>query len=330
MSIRNSFSIEYLFVVTQALFVTVLWSSSWVIIKYGLEEVPPIFFSGLRYMTASILLVVVIFSKQEYRNTVINLNRKNWTQLILYGLIFIAFTQGSMYIALDLLPAITVSLVLNFTIFIVVILSAFLLKEIPSIFQMIFILIGLVGVIIYFYPINIPLNELLGLVILCFGVLSNAISTILGRSVNRAKKIPPIIISGLSMLFGSVLLLTLGFVLEDIPNLSLISIFYILWLSIVNTALAFTLWNKTMQKLRAMDSALINSAMLPQTVFLALIFLGEIPNLLEWVGLVLLAGSMIIIQINQAKHEKVNNELFWMMSGTISHPIKETQIKKQV
>jgi len=304
LSIRKSFSIEYLIAVTQALFVTVLWSSSWVIIKFGLEDIPPIIFSGLRYITASIILVIVIFSKQEYRKNVINLNRKNWTQLILYGLIFIAFTQGSMYIALDLLPAITVSLVLNFTIFIVVILSAFLLKEVPSILQIAFIAIGLIGILIYFYPIDIPQNELLGLVVICFGVFANAIASIMGRSINRAKQIHPIIITGLSMVFGSVLLLMLGFMLEGIPNLSFTSIFYILWLSIINTALAFTLWNKSMQKLRAIDSTLINSAMLPQTVLLALIFLGEMPDLLEWVGLGLLTGSMIIVQISQAKYDK--------------------------
>jgi len=304
LSIRKSFSREYLIAVTQALFVTVLWSSSWVIIKFGLEDIPPIIFSGLRYITASIILVIVIFSKQEYRKNVINLNRKNWTQLILYGLIFIAFTQGSMYIALDLLPAITVSLVLNFTIFIVVILSAFLLKEVPSILQIAFIAIGLIGILIYFYPIDIPQNELLGLIVICFGVFANAIASIMGRSINRAKQIHPIIITGLSMVFGSVLLLMLGFMLEGIPNLSFTSIFYILWLSIINTALAFTLWNKTMQKLRAIDSTLINSAMLPQTVLLALIFLGEMPDLLEWVGLGILAGSMIIVQISQAKYDK--------------------------
>lgn len=304
MSIRKSFSIEYLIAVTQALFVTVLWSSSWVIIKFGLEDIPPIIFSGLRYITASIILVIVIFSKQEYRKNVINLNRKNWTQLILYGLIFIAFTQGSMYIALDLLPAITVSLVLNFTIFIVVILSAFLLKEVPSILQIAFIAIGLIGILIYFYPIDIPQNELLGLIVICFGVFANAIASIMGRSINRAKQIHPIIITGLSMVFGSVLLLMLGFMLEGIPNLSFTSIFYILWLSIINTALAFTLWNKSMQKLRAIDSTLINSAMLPQTVLLALIFLGEMPDLLEWLGLGLLTGSMIIVQISQAKYDK--------------------------
>jgi drug/metabolite transporter (DMT)-like permease len=213
-----------------------------------------------------------------------------------------------MYIALSLLPAITVSLVLNFTIFIVVILSALLLKETPSVLQLVFIAIGLIGVIIYFYPIDLPLNEFMGLIVVSIGVIANALASILGRGINRAKNISPIIITALSMVFGSIALLTFGLGLEGFPNLSLISIFYILWLSVVNTALAFTLWNKTMQKLRAIDSTLINSAMLPQTVILALLFLGEMPDILEWGGLFLLAVSMIVVQVSQATRESSQKE----------------------
>ncbi len=308
MQINTTLSIEYLFAVVQALFVTVLWSSSWVIIKFGLEEIPPIIFSGFRYVTASVILVILIFSNHKYRDEIIKLNQRNWIQLAVYGLIFITITQGSMYIALSLLPAITVSLVLNFTIFIVVILSALLLKEIPSVLQLIFILIGLIGVIIYFYPIDLPLNEFIGLIVVSIGVIANALASILGRGINRAKNISPIIITALSMVVGSVALLIFGLIFEGLPTLSLISIFYILWLSIVNTAFAFTLWNKTMRKLRAIDSTLINSAMLPQTVLLALVFLGEIPEILEWFGLFLLAGSMIVVQVSQAKSESTQNE----------------------
>ncbi|MFX0085217.1 MAG: DMT family transporter [Candidatus Hodarchaeota archaeon] len=308
MQIKTTFSIDYLFAVVQALFVTVLWSSSWIIIKFGLEEIPPIIFSGFRYVTASVILLVVIFSNHKYRDEIIKLNQSNWVQLAIYGLIFITITQGSMYIALSLLPAITVSLVLNFTIFIVVILSALLLKEIPSVLQLIFILLGLIGIIIYFYPIDLPLNEFIGLIVVSIGVISNALALILGRGINRAKNISPIIITALSMVIGSAALLIFGLIMEGLPNLSLISIFYILWLSIVNTAFAFTLWNKTMQKLRAIDSTLINSAMLPQTVLLALIFLGEMPEILEWFGLFLLAVSMIVVQVSQAKRESAQNE----------------------
>ena len=39
--------------VLQALLVTFLWSTSWVLIKFGLTGIPPLTFAGLRYSLAS-------------------------------------------------------------------------------------------------------------------------------------------------------------------------------------------------------------------------------------------------------------------------------------
>ena len=300
---NKTISTDYLLAVIQAIFVTVLWSSSWVIIKFGLEDIPPVIFSGLRYTSASFILLFAIFIKEENRKQVFNLPKMKWIELIIYGLIFISFTQGAMFIALDLLPAITVSLMLNFTICVVIVLSAILLKEKPSVLQVTLIIFGLMGALLYFYPIIFPFSELIGLIVISIGVLANALASILGRSINRAKNLPPLIVTGLSMAFGSLAFLAFGLLFEGVPQLSVLSIAYILWLSIVNTAFAFTLWNKTMQKLRAVDSTLINSTMLPQITFLAIIFLGEYPTQLELVGLIILAASIMLVQFNQAQKE---------------------------
>jgi len=41
----------------QALLVTFLWSTSWVLIKYGLDEIPALTFAGLRYTAAFLILL---------------------------------------------------------------------------------------------------------------------------------------------------------------------------------------------------------------------------------------------------------------------------------
>jgi len=46
-------------------------------------------------------------------------------------------------------------------------------------------------------------------------------------------------------------------------------------LAIVNAAFAFTLWNKSLQMLTAVESSIINGTMLPQIAILAWIFLNE-------------------------------------------------------
>jgi drug/metabolite transporter (DMT)-like permease len=46
--------------IAQALLVTFLWSTSWVLIKVGLSdlELPPLSFAGLRYLLAALILLL--------------------------------------------------------------------------------------------------------------------------------------------------------------------------------------------------------------------------------------------------------------------------------
>jgi drug/metabolite transporter (DMT)-like permease len=292
--------------VGEAVFVTVLWASSWVIIKFGLEEIPPITFSGFRYIIAAVILLAIVLSKKEYRTSMQAKEKKWWGTLALYGIIFVSITQGAQFVGLDRLDAISVSILLNLTPIVVLFLGALMLREIPSLRQSVFIVLVVVGAMIYFYPLDLNTSEMVGLVVVIIGVIANALSSILGRAINSKRDSPPIVITAVSMTIGAAILVVVGLVAEGVVVLSPLSILYILWLSVVNTAFAFTLWNKAMQTLRAVDSAIINSTMLPQIVILSIVFLGEMPDLVDWFGLILLALSVAAVQVLQAR--KVANE----------------------
>ncbi|UCE13354.1 MAG: EamA family transporter [Candidatus Heimdallarchaeota archaeon] len=300
------FSKDYLIVLVEALFVTILWSSSWVIIKFGLEEVPPILFAGLRYSLGAFVLFIFIITKEDHRHTIKIQSKRWWILIAAYGIFFIAITQGGQFIALKLLPAITVSFVLNLTPFLVIFLSIILLKENPSRLELFFFLMAFIGLVFYFLPIDFSRVSVLALLVIFAEVISNAFSSILGRAVNRTKSTPPVIVTGLSMAIGSIILLLVGIGIDGIYlifSLSLLSVFYIVWLAVVNTAIAFTIWNRVMQKLRAMDISIINSTMLPQIVILSMIFLGEMPLLKEWLGLGLIGISTLLVQFTQARRD---------------------------
>ena len=117
------------FTIFQAFFVTILWSSSWPIIKFGLKEIPPLFFAGMRYVIASLILLVYVLSFPKYRQEIRNLSRRWWLKLVFYGIIFYSITQGAQFLGLKYLPAITVSLLLSFTPIIVLFFANIVLKE---------------------------------------------------------------------------------------------------------------------------------------------------------------------------------------------------------
>ena len=131
------------------------------------------------------------------------------------------------------------------------------------------------------------------------GVLANAVSALLGRHLNRSAHIPAITITSTSMSIGSVILLATGIAIQGLPTLSLQSWGIILWLALVNTAFAFTLWNHTLRDLSAMESSIINSAMMIQIPVLALIFLGEQISLQAGIGMLLAGLGIVMAQLRR-------------------------------
>ncbi|MCO6473703.1 MAG: DMT family transporter [Melioribacteraceae bacterium] len=290
--------------ILQALLVTLLWSSSFIIIKLGLDEIPPILFAGLRYILAFIILLIVSLSKQKFEE-VKSFSRKDWINLIALGIVFYTLTQGAQFLGLSLLPSVTVSLMLNFTPIVVAVLAIFFLKEFPSIRQWFGTILFLAGVLVYFLPLIEDHNPLLGIIIMAGGILSNAGAAVLGRNINRTAHISPLIITTISMGIGSVILFTVGAISEGIPSISFTNILLLLWLAVINTAFAFTLWNVTLQKLTAMESSIINGTMLFQIAFLAWIILGESITMKEGVGIVIAALGAVLVQLKK----KINKDI---------------------
>jgi len=284
--------------ILQALLVTLLWSSSFVIIKLGLDEIPPILFAGLRYFLAFVVLLVISLSKQKLEE-VKSFSRKDWINLISLGIVFYTLTQGAQFLGLSLLPSVTVSLMLNFTPIVVAVLAIFFLKEFPSVRQWFGTLLFLAGVLFYFLPLIEDHNPVLGIIIMSGGVLANAGAAILGRNINRTAHISPLIITTISMGIGSIILFATGTISEGIPPISITNILLLIWLAVVNTAFAFTLWNVTLQKLTAIESSIINGTMLFQIAFLAWIFLGESITLKEGIGIIIAAFGAVLVQLKK-------------------------------
>jgi drug/metabolite transporter (DMT)-like permease len=278
--------------------VTFLWSSSFIIIKWGLVEIPPITFAGLRYIIAFICFIPFVF-KKKYIAEIKQLKSTQWKKLILLGIVFYTFTQGTQFLGLSLLPSVTVSLMLNFTPIIVAILGIFFLSEKPTFLQWFGATLFIVGIVTYFFPISLTGNQALGLFIMTIGVIANSISAILGRDINRSKNISPLVVTFVSMGIGAIILLSIGLILDGFPVISLKTWLFILWLAIINTAFAFTLWNLTLRSLTAMESSIINGTMLIQIAILAWVFLGESISLQEGIGMLIAVIGAVFVQIKR-------------------------------
>jgi drug/metabolite transporter (DMT)-like permease len=290
-----------------ALLVTFLWSTSFVIIKIGLAEIPPLTFAGLRYSIAFVCLLPLAFTNKN-REQIKKLNHKDWLKLFLLGVLFYAFTQGTQFVGLSLLPAVTVSLWLNFTPLIVAVMAIFLIKEFPTTLQWFGVIIFLIGIFIYFLPVELIQNQVIGLFVMTAGVFANSASAVLGRSINRDSKINPLVVTIISMGIGSIILLISGVLIQGLPPISFQNVLFLFWLAIINTALAFTIWNFTLRTLSAMESSIINGTMLIQIAVLAWVFLGEEITIKEGLGMLIAALGVLLIQLKLRKQKTLINK----------------------
>ncbi len=286
--------------ILQAIFVTFLWSTSWVLIKIGLRgDLPAISFAGMRYALAFLCLVPFVLFNPKQRAALKNLTAREWVNLSLLGVVLYTVTQSLMYVSLDYLPSAMVSLVLNLTSVFIAISGMFLLKERPTSLQWIGVGLSAVGMGVYFLPIALEHRQVIGLLFAAACMAGNVASGLFGRKVNRGQSIPPLIVTFVSMGIGAALMLVIGGATQGFGHPTGTDWLIIAWLAVINTAVTFTLWNVTLRTLTAVESSILNSLMLPQIAVLSLLFLGETLSGKDLLGLALVFAGVIIVQLRR-------------------------------
>ena len=281
-----------------ALLVTFLWASSFILIKFGLQGgIPPITFAGLRYSLAFLCLLILVLFNPTHRSAFRSISHAMWMKLILLGILFYSITQGANFISLSLLPANTVSLIYNFGPFFIALASGLITKEKPSRVQWMGVLLSMSGALVYFLPLENSTGEILGYVAAVISVMAYAISSLLGRQVNLHSGLSPIVVTTISMGVGGLLLFISGGLSQGFGQLDLTQWLIIGWLAVVNTAFAFTMWNKTLRTLNAVEASLINNTILIQVAILSWLFLDDSLNLKQFFAMLLVITGMIIVQI---------------------------------
>ena len=284
--------------IMQALLVTVLWSSSWVIIRFGLdrEGLDPLTFAGLRYTTGAVVLWLVAVRTAESRSR-LQVGRPALIRLVLLGLVMYTLTQGAQFVALDRQPAATSSLVLSMTPLMVAVLAGVFLGEKPTAGQFVGAVLVAAGAGLYFGGALGATAA--GMVAAVVGLAANAVASMLGRAENRRAETTPLTTTVVSMSVGASVLLVGGLAIEGAPAITVRAAIAIAWLGVVNTALAFTLWNRTLQFLSATESSVINNTMLIQIAVLAWIFLDEAPDAVQVAGIVVVSAGIGLATIRR-------------------------------
>ena len=255
--------------------ICLIWGSTWLAIKLGLDTLTPLISAGLRFSIASILIIIILqFRRTTIQNDVASIK-------IYFFLAYFSFVIPFwlVYWAEQYIPTGLTSVLFAIFPFSVFLFSLLLLKsEAVDKFKFISVVLGFIGIVIIFSDgLHVDLeNHLLGLLAVLASAILQGLSSVTikkwGGHLNPfSMNAPPLFIAGVSMIILSLLFEDSSTWIFNIPAVLSIS-----YLAIIGTILAFTIYYWLLQRINAVILSLSSFITPIIAVILGWIFLDEI------------------------------------------------------
>ncbi|MFE5318219.1 DMT family transporter [Paenibacillus sp. NPDC056579] len=299
--------------ITAAVFVTLLWSSSYILNQYAfVEGVGPYTLAGMRYSAAAFTLWVVLrlrdqkHAQRKRGHEVQSVNRKlsqgkwklTWKDNLFLGITGFILAQGLQYAGQFYLTPMQSNMFLSVgNMLFLLLIDAFWLRELNNRATFLAVLAAMAGIVIYYYPWHLAQSSLIGIVLILISCVGNVVHLTYSRYLLTRKQTAPSALVLTPMLIGAAGMLLAGFILEGIPPYSLKLMLILIWLGPINGALAFTLWAWSQKQLRAYESSLINNLMLLEVALMDILFLGRSITYLQAGSLCITGTAIVAVQL---------------------------------
>ena len=273
----------------------VVWSSTWLAIKIGLRDLPPISFVAIRFLIAIIVLLAVSIGHTR----LLPLRRNDYAVLAITGILMFAVNYTLLFWA-ELHVSSGLAAVLQATIPIFgMIFAHWMLPDEPIRFQ------KLTGAMIAIGGVSVICGRLLGFngplafwggVGVVIGAASAAYANVLVKA--RSIQLAPAMLAAWQMIFGTAPLLVLGFAVDGNParfHWTATSVFCLVYLAVIGSALTFLLLYWLLPRLTLAQLQSISLITPPGAVMLGWLLGGETFPISSLLGAALVLGGVWMI-----------------------------------
>jgi O-acetylserine/cysteine efflux transporter len=231
-----------------ALAVVTIWGFNFVVIKIGLQGLPPIMFTSLRFIFAA--LPVVFFIKRP---------AVPWKLLVGYGLFQFAIQFTLLFSGMKLgLPPGLASLVIQLQAFFTIGLAVLLLGERPLITQLMGALVALSGMVLVAMHLEAKATVIGFLLVVAAG-FSWGVANIFTKKIGRINPLALVVWGSLlaspPLVLASLLVEGPGAWSDALSRLNWLSVGAVLFQSYPNTILGFGIWSMLMRRYPAVTIA---------------------------------------------------------------------------
>src|SRR5262245_25438406 len=282
-----------------------IWGSTWLFIKLGLADLPPLTFAGIRFVFAALILTIIVLA----RGVRWPRSRHDWLIIAIVG--FLQFTLnyglvfwGEQYISSGLAAV----LQSTFPAFGLVIAHLYLPYERMTPAKVAGVLLGVLGVaVIFSNQLSIAGHmALFGSVALVLSAFFGSYSNVLVKAYGT--KVDPMVMAAGQMICGFPPLLLLGLATEGSPlqfHWTPIAVLSLAYLVIVGSVIAFGLYYWLVSRMDVTNTMLIALVTPVVAVVLGIIVLNERPNWLIIAGAACIMSGIGLIVLRK-RHKTVS------------------------
>ncbi len=128
------------------------------------------------------------------------------------------------------------------------------------------------------------------------GLVAFSAFGVLGREVARDRKVSTLLLTALPLAIGGVSLLLIGVPLEGLPHMTMTAWGLVVWLAVINTALAYVIYYNALKVLTALEMNVLLNITPLLTAIWAWFLLGEQLTTVEWVGMLVAVVGIGLVQ----------------------------------
>lgn len=291
------------------LILCLIWGTTWIFIKIGLEDLPPITFAVSRFLlSAVILLPVVYFARIAWPQT-----RREWQLIALTGVLQFTVNYSTVFWAEQYITSgLAAVLQAMITVFGLVLAWIFLPSERITPLKIIAVMIGILGVgVIFLDQLRVEsAMAFAGSVAIVVGAYAAAQASILVKA--KAAAIDPAMILLSQMLCGLPALVIYALIAEGSPfahNWGMRAVASVLYLSLAGTIAAFWLYYWLLARIESTKAMMISLVTPLIAVLVGNVFLGETLPPQTLIGGLLILSSIGLIVFRRRVREVRSAEL---------------------
>jgi O-acetylserine/cysteine efflux transporter len=292
--------------ISQTVTILVFMSLGTVLTKLTLSDVSPLTFTWVSLFIGGLFLITYTFIIRK-EHIPKNLGRQVWLYILAIGFFNFVVGRFSMMYALNLMPATTNTYITNFIGFITMGMSIFILRESPTIFQILGAVIAFSGLRVFFLQIPAA-SELIGIVITLVGITGIAYTNNIARklAIITNFNLSNNIISTMALIMGGSITVLIGLILDWPPVIigwqNWGTIFYS---GVIGVAIGLTVWNYILRTLRSYEASILGASTVIWTALLAVPILGEILAGNQIIGIGLMLAGLALVQVRRGRFDQL-------------------------